>query len=101
MADATGGTEPLPRFPRGVALARDSEEPTRYLSLSQWDGHDELARALRWMTWLSRDTTFPWTQGPLCVYDEVGDSVGETPDREGPHTQEPSAHASAALDEGG
>jgi antibiotic biosynthesis monooxygenase (ABM) superfamily enzyme len=85
---------------RGASLLRDSEEPTRYLSLSEWDAHDELARAMRWMTWLSRGRTLPWTQGPLRVYDEVGDSVGETPDGEGSHTQEPSAHASAAQDEG-
>jgi antibiotic biosynthesis monooxygenase (ABM) superfamily enzyme len=68
---------------RGASLLRDSEEPTRYLSLTEWDEHDDLARAMRWMTWLSRDTTLPWTQGPLRVYDEVGDSVGQTPDGDG------------------
>jgi antibiotic biosynthesis monooxygenase (ABM) superfamily enzyme len=47
---------------RGASLLRDSEEPTHYLSLSEWDGHDELARAVRWMTWLRRATTLPWTQ---------------------------------------
>ena len=35
---------------RGVSLLRDSQQPTRYLSLTEWDGHDDLARALRWMT---------------------------------------------------
>jgi hypothetical protein len=29
-----------------------------------------------------RETTLPWTQGPLRVYDEVVDSVGDTPDVE-------------------
>jgi antibiotic biosynthesis monooxygenase (ABM) superfamily enzyme len=72
---------------RGASLLRDSKEPTRYLSLTEWDGHDELARAMRWMTWLSRDTTLPWTQGPIRVYDEVVDSVGETPDGETASTQ--------------
>ena len=72
---------------RGASLLRDSEEQTRYLSLSEWDGHDELARAMRWMTWLRRDSALPWTQGPIRVYDEVGDSVGEILDREGPRTQ--------------
>jgi hypothetical protein len=38
-------------------------------------------------SWLNRDTTLPWTQGPIRVYDEVVDSVGETPDGEGAHTQ--------------
>ena len=42
---------------------------------------------MRWMTWLSRDTTLPWTQGPIRVYDEVVDSVGETPDGETANTQ--------------
>ena len=70
------------QFPgfRGASLLRDSQQPTRYLSLTEWDGHDELARAMRRMTWLNRDTTLPWTQGPIRVYDEVVDSVGETPD---------------------
>jgi hypothetical protein len=41
---------------------------------------------MRWMTWLNRDTTLPWTQGPIRVYDEVVDSVGETSDGEGAPT---------------
>ena len=72
---------------RGASLLRDSKEPTRYLSLTEWDGHDELARAMRRMTWLNRDTTLPWMQGAIRVYDEVVDSVGETADGEGAHTQ--------------
>ena len=70
------------RYPgfRGASLLRDSQQPTRYLSLTEWDGHDALARAMRRMNWLNRDTTLPWTQGPIRVYDEVVDSVGETPD---------------------
>ena len=74
---------------RGASLLRDSQQPTRYLSLTEWDGHDDLARAMRQMnwSWLNRDTTLPWTQGPIRVYDEVVDSVGETPDPEGAHTQ--------------
>ena len=79
------------RFPgfRGASLLRDSKQPTRYLSLTEWDGHDELARAMRRMnwSWLNRDTTLPWTQGPIRVYDEVVDSVGETADGEGARTQ--------------
>ena len=87
---------------RGASLLRDSEEPTRYLSLSTWDEHDDLARALCWMTWLSRDTMFPWTQGPIRVYDEVGDCVGEDPAPRGrPCTVAERAYASAAQDEGG
>jgi antibiotic biosynthesis monooxygenase (ABM) superfamily enzyme len=72
----------LPGF-RGASLLRDSQAPTRYLSLTEWDGHDHLARAMRRMTWLNRHTTLPWTQGPIRVYDEVVDRVGETPDNAG------------------
>ena len=72
---------------RGASLLRDSQQPTRYLSLTEWDGHDDLARAMRRMTWLSRDTTLPWTQGAIRVYDEVVYSVGETSDGEDAPTQ--------------
>ena len=71
---------------RGASLLRDSQQPTRYLSLTEWGGHADLARAMRRMTWLNRDTTLPWTQGPIRVYDEVVASVGETPDAEGAPT---------------
>ena len=73
---------------RGASLLRDSQQPTRYLSLTEWDGHDDLAQAMRQMnwSWLNRDTTLPWTQGPIRVYDEVVDSVGETLDAEGAPT---------------
>src|SRR5947199_8835827 len=78
------------RYPgfRGASLLRDSQQPTRYLSLTEWDAHDDLARAMRQMnwSWLNRDTTLPWTQGPIRVYDEVVDSVGETLDGEGAPT---------------
>ena len=70
---------------RGASLLRDSTQPTRYLSLTEWEGHDALARAMRQMHWLNRDTTFPWTQGSIRVYDEVVDSVGE--DLDGAGTQ--------------
>ena len=74
---------------RGASLLRDSQQPTRYLSLTEWDGHDDLARAMRRMnwSWLNRDATLPWTQGPIRVYDEVVDSVGETADGEGARPQ--------------
>ena len=71
---------------RGASLLHDSQQPTRYLSLTERDGHDELARAMRRMAWLNRDTTLPWTQGAIRVYDEVVDSVGETLDAEGAPT---------------
>jgi heme-degrading monooxygenase HmoA len=73
------------QFPgfRGASLLRDSQAPTRYLSVTEWDGHDDLARAARAMTWLNRDTTLPWTQGPIRIYDEVVDRVDETPDGAG------------------
>jgi antibiotic biosynthesis monooxygenase (ABM) superfamily enzyme len=74
---------------RGASLLRDSQQPTRYLSLTEWDGHDDLARAIRRMnwSWLNRDMTLPWTQGPIRVYDEVVDSVGETANGEGARAQ--------------
>jgi hypothetical protein len=87
---------PCPASPVGApadSLLRDSEEPTRYLSLTEWDGHDELARAMRWMTWLNCGTTLPWTQGPVRVYDEVGDSVGKTLDPERVYTHRSRARA--------
>jgi len=73
------------QFPgfHGASLLRDSAEPTRYLSLTEWDGHDDLGRAMRRMHWLNRDTTLPWTQGPIRVYDQVVDRIGETADGEG------------------
>ena len=73
------GRSQFPGF-RGASLLRDSKEPTRYLSLTEWDGHDDLALAMRALTWLNRDTTLPWTQGPIRVYDEVVDRVEEAPD---------------------
>lgn len=30
---------------RGASLLRDSSQPTHYLVLSEWDGHDQLAEA--------------------------------------------------------
>ena len=76
------------QFPgfRGASLLRDSKEPTRYLSVTEWDGHDDLAQAMRRMNWLNRDTTLPWAQGPIRVYDEVVGSVGGTPDGDGAST---------------
>lgn len=64
----------------GASLLRDSSQPTHYLVLSEWDGHDELAAAMRELSWLNRDLTTDWTAGPTRVYDEIVDSVGATAD---------------------
>jgi quinol monooxygenase YgiN len=68
---------------RGASLLRDSSQPTHYLVLSEWGGHDQLAEAMRGLTWLNRDLTTPWTAGPTRVYDEVVDCVGDTTDAGG------------------
>ena len=68
---------------RGASLLRDSSQPTHYLVLSEWDGHAQLARAMRELGWLNRDRTTDWTAGPTRVYDEVVDSVGDTTDTTG------------------
>ncbi len=64
----------------GASLLRDSSRPSRYLVLSEWDGHDQLAVAMRDLGWLNRDLTTAWTSEPICVYDEVVDSVDATSD---------------------
>jgi antibiotic biosynthesis monooxygenase (ABM) superfamily enzyme len=65
---------------RGASLLRDSSQPTHYLVLTDWDGHDQLAAAMRGLGWLDRDLTTYWTSGPTRVYDEVVDSMGDTTD---------------------
>ncbi len=59
----------------GASLLRDSSRPSRYLVLSEWDGHPQLAVAMRDLGWLNRDLTTAWTSEPTRVYDEVVDSV--------------------------
>jgi antibiotic biosynthesis monooxygenase (ABM) superfamily enzyme len=68
---------------RGASLLRDSSAPDHYLVLSEWDGHDELASAMRELSWLNRELTTDWTAGPTRVYDEVVDSVGDATDAGG------------------
>jgi antibiotic biosynthesis monooxygenase (ABM) superfamily enzyme len=68
---------------QGASILRDSSQPTHYLVLSEWDGHDQLAAAMRGLSWLNRDLTTPWTAGPTRVYDEVVDNVGEITDAGG------------------
>jgi heme-degrading monooxygenase HmoA len=68
---------------RGASLLRDSSQPTHYLVLSEWDDHDQLARAMRELSWLNRDLTTTWTAGPTHVYDEVVDRVEPTTDTGG------------------
>jgi heme-degrading monooxygenase HmoA len=63
---------------RGASLLRDSSRPNHYVVLTGWDGHDQLADAMRELTWLHRDLTTEWTAGPFHVYDQVVDSVGDT-----------------------
>lgn len=65
---------------RGASLLRDSSQPTHFLVLSEWEGHDQLAEAMRGLGWLNRDLTTDWTAGPTRVYDEIVDSVGEITD---------------------
>jgi quinol monooxygenase YgiN len=63
-----------------VTLLRDSAHPTRYLILSEWEGHDQLAKAMRsGLIWLHRGWTAEWIAGPPWVYDEVVE-IGETAD---------------------
>jgi len=68
----------LPQFPgfRTATLLRDSEASSHYVVLHEWDGHDLLAQAMRRLLWLGRDTTLPWTAGPIHVFDEVVEVVG-------------------------
>ena len=74
--------EELRRHPgfRGASLLRDSSRPNHYVVLTGWDGHDQLAAAMRELTWLQRDLTADWTAGPFHVYDQVVDSVGDIAD---------------------
>jgi antibiotic biosynthesis monooxygenase (ABM) superfamily enzyme len=68
---------------RGASLLRDSSQPTHYLILSEWDRHDHLAQAMRGLSWLNRDLMTDWAAGPMRVYDEVVDSVGDITDAGG------------------
>jgi antibiotic biosynthesis monooxygenase (ABM) superfamily enzyme len=45
---------------RGASLLRDSKEPTRYLSLTEWDGHDDLATSSHVMSILAAGPPHPW-----------------------------------------
>ncbi|MGI8825846.1 MAG: antibiotic biosynthesis monooxygenase family protein [Chloroflexota bacterium] len=67
------------RYPgfRGASLLRDSTRPTQYLVLSEWEGHDQLAKAMRELGWLNRDQMAPWAAEPTHVYDEVVEDVGD------------------------
>jgi hypothetical protein len=67
---------------RGASLLRDSSEPSHYLVLSEWDGHDDLAAAMRGLGWLKRGLM----AGPTAVYDEVVDSVPSTIEADGAET---------------
>ncbi|GAC1511042.1 MAG: hypothetical protein NVS2B16_11920 [Chloroflexota bacterium] len=73
------------RYPgfRGASLLRDSTRPTQYLVLSEWEGHAQLAEAMRGLSWLNRDQMAPWAAGPTRVYDEVVEEVGEVTDENG------------------
>ncbi len=70
------------RYPgfRGASLLRDSTRPRQYLVLSEWEGHAQLAEAMRGLGWLDRDQTAPWAAEPTRVYDEVVEMVGDTTD---------------------
>jgi heme-degrading monooxygenase HmoA len=63
---------------RGASLLRDSSQATHYLVLSEWDGHDQLAEAMRGLNWLNRDLSTNWMAGPTQVYDEIVDSMDGT-----------------------
>ncbi len=71
------------RYPgfQGASLLRDSTRPAHYLVLSEWEGHAQLAEAMRGLGWLGRDQMAPWAAGPTRVYDELVDSVGDTTER--------------------
>jgi antibiotic biosynthesis monooxygenase (ABM) superfamily enzyme len=68
---------------RGASLLRDSSHPAHYLVLSEWEGHEQLAEAMRGLSWLNRDLMTAWTAGPTRIYDEVVDSVGDSIDAGG------------------
>ncbi len=67
------------RYPgfRGASLLRDSARPTHYLVLSEWEGHAQLAEAMRGLGWLGRDQMVAWAAEPTRVYDEIVESVGD------------------------
>ncbi len=71
------------RYPgfRGASLLRDSTRPTRYLVLSEWAEHGQLAQAMRGLSWLNRDQMVAWAVGPTRVYDEIVDAVGDLTER--------------------
>jgi antibiotic biosynthesis monooxygenase (ABM) superfamily enzyme len=73
------------RYPgfRGASLLRDSTRPTQYLVLSEWAEHAQLAEAMRGLGWLDRDQMAPWAVEPTRVYDEIVESVGDTPETGG------------------
>jgi hypothetical protein len=59
---------------------RDSTQPHHYLVESEWDGHQQLAQAVRSaeLLWLNRNMTTPSIAGPTRVYDEVVEVVNAT-----------------------
>jgi len=60
-----------------VTLLRDSSRPNDYLILSEWDGHESLAEAVRsGLLWVHRGWTVAWAVSPMRVYDELID-IGE------------------------
>jgi heme-degrading monooxygenase HmoA len=65
---------------RGATLLRDSTQPQRYLVESEWDGHKQLAQAVRSaeLVWLNHNMTTPSIAGPTQVYDEVVEVVNDT-----------------------
>ena len=55
-----------------VILMSDSSQPTSYLIVSEWAGHEALAEAMRaGLLWVRRGCTVTWADGPIRVYDEV------------------------------
>jgi quinol monooxygenase YgiN len=55
-----------------ITLLRDSAHPTCHLVVSEWEGHEHLAQAMRsGLIWELRDWTAEWIASPPRVYDEV------------------------------
>ena len=55
-----------------LALVRDSVHPTHHLILTEWEGHEHLAQAMRsGLVWFHRGWTAEWIADSPRVYDEV------------------------------
>lgn len=78
---------------RWASILRDSEQPTHYLVLSDWDGHDQLGTAMRagGLAWMNQGATPAWTMEAPRIYDEIAGSVGDITDADG--TQRPTEKA--------